>query len=236
MVPGSEGICLLCGHCVAVCPEGALSHEKIPFEFTSHKLVIDEAQAVQFLRSRRSVRLFQNKTVEREKIQRLIEVARYAPTAGNSQKVEWLILTDRSRISEIATIAEKWARESVKNNPSVVATRPYLPKVVSTWDSGRDSIIRSAPVLIVASAPMDAAFGLVDLTIALSYMDLFAPTMGLGTCWAGLLQGALLSLPSLKEKVGIPAKHPYHYPMVLGYPSVKHHRLPERKLPKITFV
>jgi nitroreductase/NAD-dependent dihydropyrimidine dehydrogenase PreA subunit len=238
MVPGGEHICLFCGHCVTVCPEGALSHEGIPFELTSpiaEKLVIDEAQAVQFLRSRRSIRFFQDKPVEREKVRRLIEVARYAPTAGNSQTVEWLVHTDRSKISEIAALAEGWAREVVRNDPSVVAIRPYLPRVVATWDSGRDSVLRSAPVLIVASAPKEAAFGFVDLTLALSYLDLLAPTMGLGTCWVGLLQGALLSSPSVKEVVGIPKEHPHHYPMMLGYPAVKHHRLPERKPPRITF-
>jgi ferredoxin len=127
MVPGGENACLLCGHCVTVCPEGALSHEGIPIELTSpiaENLVIDEAQAVQFLRSRRSVRLFQDKPVERERVRRLIEVARYAPTAGNSQTVEWLVHTDRSKISEIAALAEGWAREVVRNDPSVVATRP----------------------------------------------------------------------------------------------------------------
>jgi nitroreductase len=174
--------------------------------------------------------------VEREKVKRLIEVARYAPTAGNSQTVEWLVHTNRSKIDEIAALAEGWAREVVRNDPSLVATRPYLPRVVATWDSGRDSILRRAPVLIVASAPKAAAFGLVDLTLALSYLDLLAPTMGLGTCWAGLLQGALLSSSSLREAVGIPKEHPHHYPMMLGYPATKHHRLPERKPPRITFV
>jgi nitroreductase len=42
-------------------------------------------------------------------------------------------------------------------------------------------------VLVVASAPKEATNGMVDVTLALSYLDLLAPTMGLGTCWAGLL-------------------------------------------------
>jgi nitroreductase/ferredoxin len=238
MVPGAEHSCLLCGHCVTVCPEGALSLEGIsPASSPSidEGLVIDEARAVQFLRSRRSIRLFKDKPVEREKIKRLIGVARYAPTAGNSQTVEWLVHADRSKIDKIAGLAEEWAREAVKSDPSVVATRPYLPRIVASWDSGHMSILRSAPVLIVASAPKEAAFGLVDLTISLSYLDLLAPTIGLGTCWAGLLQGALLSSPSLKEVVGIPKGNPHHYPMVLGYPAVRHHRLPERKPARITF-
>jgi len=32
MVPGGEGICNYCGHCVAICPNGALSHANVPIE------------------------------------------------------------------------------------------------------------------------------------------------------------------------------------------------------------
>ena len=76
---------------------------------------------------------------------------------------------------------------------------------------------------------------LVDLTLALSYLDLFAPALDLGTCWAGLLQGAMLNSPAVKVAVGIPESYPHHYPMMVGYPEFKFHRLPERKAPKIVF-
>lgn len=239
IIPGCENACILCGHCVTVCPEGALSIAGMPIEVTTpiiEHLTINEAQAVQFLRSRRSVRVFQNKPVDGEEVRHLIEAARFAPTAGNSQTAEWLVHSDRSRINQIAALAVEWVRELVRNDPSVAVTRPYLPRVVARWDSGQDSVLRNTPVLIVASAPKEAAFGLVDLTLALSYLDLLAPTVGLGTCWAGLLEGALLSSPSLRDLVGIPKEHPHHYPMMLGYPATKHHRLPDRKPPKITFV
>jgi ferredoxin len=118
-----------CGHCVAVCPFGALNHKRIPLEQSPpmlEALKLGEEQAAQFLRSRRSVRHFLDKPVEKIKIQRLIEVARYAPTGGNSQMVEWLVLDDKSRIREIAGLTVDWLLEIVKN-PQVVAASPYLP-------------------------------------------------------------------------------------------------------------
>ena len=121
-------------------------------------------------------------------------------------------------------------------DPRAAAAQPYLPRVVASWDEGRDSVLRDAPVLVLASAPKEAFNGLVDLTLALSYLDLLAPTLGLGTCWAGLLQGALLANPELKAAVGMPVEHLHHYPIMLGYPDVKYYRLPERKAPKITFL
>ncbi len=141
-------------------------------------LKINRGQAVQFLRSRRSVRLYKDKPVEKEKTQEFI---------------------------------------------------------VTAWDKGMDRVLRDAPVLVVAHAPKEALNGMVDLTLALSYFELAAPPYGLGTCWAGLLQGALLSRPEIKELLGLPEKHPHHYPMMLGYAKPKYYRLPERKPPKIVW-
>jgi nitroreductase len=189
---------------------------------------------VQFLRSRRSIRRYKNIPVEKDKILRLIEVARYAPTGANRQPVEWLVLSDKSHLRNIAGLAINWMRKILKD-PQVAEASPYLLPVVAAWEAGNDPVLRDAPVLIVASAPKEAMNGLVDLTLALSYLELLAPTMGLGTCWAGLLQGALLASSSVKAAVGIPADHPHHYALMLGYPDVKYYRLPERQKPRITF-
>jgi len=237
IIPGGDGACLECGHCVAVCPHGALSHERVPIERSpeiKEKLCISEEQAIQFLRSRRSIRHFRDKPVEREKIRRLVEAARYAPTGGNTQMVEWRVLSDKSHLREIAGLTIDWLRQIVKD-PQLIAARPYLTKAVDAWDAGNDSVLRGAPIVVIAMTPKEAVNGLVDLTLALSYLDLLAPAMGLGTCWAGLLQGALLSSPSLKEKTGIPESYPHHYPIMLGYAELDYYRLPERKQPKITF-
>ncbi len=231
------GVCLACGHCVAVCPQNALDHQLVPVAESPairEDLVINEQQAVQFLRSRRSIRKFQNKPIEREKIQKLIEVARYAPTAGNSQLLEWRVITDKSQIQKIAAQTIEWIRQVIKD-PKTAATAPYFPMIVAAWDMGFDSVLRNAPAVVVASAPKEAMNGTVDLTLALSYFELIAPVLGLGTCWAGLLQGAMLNSPVVKAAVGIPEDHPHHYPMMLGYADVKYRRLPQRKAPKIVF-
>lgn len=239
MVPGGEIVCTRCGHCVTVCPYSALDHERMHRELTTpihHDLAIDETMAEQFLRSRRSVRLFDEKPVEKEKVYRLIEVARYAPTAGNRQAVEWLVHIDRVRIREMAASTIAWMSEALKNNPAMIKASPYLPKVISEWESGRDSILWNTPALVIATAPKQCTYGLIDVTIALSHLELMAPTLGLGTCWAGLFQSALLASPDLKKLAGIPDDHPHHYAMMLGYPVIRHYRLPSRKAPKITFL
>jgi len=236
LVPGGEQMCLVCGHCVAVCPHGALSHDQVKAEdcpVIDEDLVINESQAVQFLRSRRSIRFFKDESPDRATLQRLIEIARYAPTASNAQLLKWIVLTDRAMIKEIAGMTVDWMRNILEKTPQAAA--PYMPVIVGAWDMGFDAVLREAPVLVVASAPEEGSNGMVDVTLALSYFELAAPKVGLGTCWAGLLEGAILSSVDVREAIGIPQRHPYYYSLMVGYPKSKYYRLPERKVPKINW-
>ncbi len=237
IVPGGDQMCLRCGHCVAACPHGALSHAEVPLAECPpirKEASITHEQAVQFLRSRRSIRRFKDNLIEKEKFQKLIEIARYAPTGSNLQLLEWIVINDREQIHDIAEKAVGWMRLVLEKDPQP-ANAPYLPMLVAAWDMGMDTVLRGAPGLIIASAPKEVNNGMVDLTLALSYLELAAPGLGLGTCWAGLLQGALLSHKPLKQVVGIPENHPHHNPMMNGNPKVRYYRLPERKKPKITW-
>ena len=132
LVQGGDTICLRCGHCVAVCPHGALSHAQVPVEqcpSIDRQLVIDRKQAVQFLRSRRSIRFYQDKPVEKDKIEAHIHIARYAPSASNAQPVEWRVFTEKDRIRELSELTIQWMREVVeaetRKNPA-----SYLPLII----------------------------------------------------------------------------------------------------------
>ena len=236
IAPGLETLCLRCGHCVAVCPSGALSHVDIPVEncpkIKKH-LVVDEEQVVQFLRSRRSVRVFKDKPVDRQTIEKLIRIASHAPTGSNLQPVQWVVFQGRDQLYHFSSVAVDWFRYAIRNKAANIS--PYMGELIKAWDGGRDIILRSAPAVVLAMAPKEARNGLVDTTIALTYLDLMAPKLGLGTCWAGLLQSAMLNWPPMKEAMGIPDDYPFHYPMMVGFNASRYHRLPERKRPEISW-
>jgi len=236
IVPGGEDLCNNCGHCVAICPHDALDHARVPRESSPlirKDLAIHEDQAVQFLRSRRSIRFFEDRPVEREKLQRLIEIARYAPTGGNLQLVEWTVWTDPDAIRRIAERTVAWMRGVLAETPHAVP--PYFPLIVGAWDMGYNSVTWSAPALVLASAPEQAVSGMVDVTLALAYLELAAPKLGLGTCWAGLVNGAVKSSPAVAEAAGLPEGHAHHYAMMAGYPKRRYRRVPERNAPRITW-
>ena len=183
--PESESMCLSCGHCVAVCPHGALDHAEVPLaacKAIDRALVISTGQAEQFLRSRRSVRRFKDQPVEQATLRRLIEIARYAPTARNSQLVEWLVIDDSQRLHDIAGQVIDWMRSLLKDPKSLVM--PFYPLLVNAWEAGIDSVLHSAPCLVAAMAPGPAPNRIVDLTLALSYSG-----VGRAPIWTGDLLG-----------------------------------------------
>lgn len=232
-----EDFCLKCGHCVAICPHGALNNSKVPQDTCpeiSKELVVGVDQAIQFLRSRRSIRHYSKRPVEISTIESLIKVARYAPTAGNSQLVNWTVFTDRAELKAIAEQTVECLRDIVATQPKE-AYPAYFSLLISGWEMGVDTVLRGAPSLIVASAPQENPSGLVDVSIALSYLELFAVPMGLGTCWAGLVRRALATWKPIQEIIGLPAGHVHYYSMMLGYPKFKYYRLPERKEPVINW-
>jgi nitroreductase/NAD-dependent dihydropyrimidine dehydrogenase PreA subunit len=237
MIPGGSDLCIECGHCVAVCPHGALNHLTVPLEDCPaivKENIVNKEQAIQFLRSRRSVRTFKQKAVETQQIEELIRVARYAPTGSNAQDVQWTVMTDQEKIKKVSKLTVAWMRQTLENAKENSGPS-YLPGIIAAWDKGVDVVLRDAPVLIIASTPGASNNGMVDLSIALSYLELAAYPCGLGTCWAGLAQQALAFFQPLKDHIGLPESHTNAYPMMLGYPKFRFHRLPERKAPHITW-
>ena len=235
VLQADEANCMACGHCVAVCPHGALSVKGVSIEDCPEiekELALSRDQAVQFLRSRRSIRWFKDKAMDRGTLTQLINTARYAPTASNAQNLHWTIIEGRDNLEPLSRETIKWMERAIEDQPDSPAAN-YFRRVVAGWTAGHDGILRTAQTLIVPTAPKENANGLVDLSIALAYLELAALPLGVGTCWAGLLRAAMLATPELVESMGLPEGHSWFYPMMIGYPKFKYHRLPERKAPVI---
>ncbi len=236
-VSKAEEFCIRCGHCVAACPSGSLTHREWPIERfppLQPDLNLSPGHCEHFLRSRRSIRNYKDKPVSREDIARLIEMARYAPSAHNSQCAEWLVVDDREEVRKLSGHVVDWMKWTIRNVPEV-ARNLYLDATVKRWERGSDVILRGAPVLVVAHAEKDNRMASSTCTIALTYLELAAPSLGLGGCWAGYFHAAAASFPPLQEALALPDGHLTYGGMMLGYPRFKYHRLPPRKPPRVTW-
>lgn len=231
LVAGMEDLCIQCGHCVAVCPHGALSLDGIKTEEcppVRAELAPGSEQVEHFFRSRRSIRAYKDKAVEREKIARLIEMAHYAPTGTNSQQVQWLVINSREKLHALGEMIIDLVRILIKEGHPLAKTH-RLDRSVAAWEAGRDPVLRGAPALVIAHAPQSYALAQVDCSIALTYLDLAAPTAGLGTCWAGYFMFAAAQYPPLRQALALPEGNVCFGALMMGYPQYKYHRLPPRK-------
>ena len=103
-------------------------------------------------------------------------------------------------------------------------------------EQGKDSILRDAPCLIVAHAAANFARGRENSLFALAYAELYAPALGLGSCWAGLMEAAIFAGAPMLQLLGLPADRQFTGAIMLGYPTVQFHRLPDRKPLEIMFM
>jgi len=234
---GAESFCINCGHCVAVCPQGALTHRSMsPDQCPSMQpeWLLSPAQAEHVLRSRRSTRVFTKQNADRDLLTRLIELAKYAPTGHNSQTVNWHIVYEADDVRKLAGLVVDWMRHTILETPQT-AKGMNMDRVVAAWEKGSDRICRSAPHMILAHSAMDDRFAFNSCPIALSYLELAAPSFGLGSCWAGYFTAAARSWPPLQVALGLPDKHIVFGGVLVGYPQYLYKRLPLRNKPLITW-
>lgn len=233
--PAMEAMCLRCGHCVAACPSGSLTHRDMPvagFPPIQSELIITAAQTEQFLRARRSIRVYQDRAVSRDLITRLIEIARYAPTGHNNQGVEWMVVDNKVELLRLEKIAVDWIKVMIKQSPQMAAAMNFEGMLVKQ-EKDYNGFLRGAPALIVTHSTKNNPMALIDCTIAMTYLELAATTLGLGACWAGLVYAMTNNFPPAQEALALPAGHASYGCMMLGYPKYKYARLTSRKTPNI---
>jgi nitroreductase/NAD-dependent dihydropyrimidine dehydrogenase PreA subunit len=230
----AEKRCISCGHCVAACPKGALSHRAMRPEECKplrKELNVTREQAGQLLSSRRSIRVYEAKEVERPTIEALINIARYAPTGMNSQPVNWMIISGGD-VHRLSGMVIDWMRFVIEKQPEK-ADAMRLDRIVTRWEQGDDFVCRNAPHVIVAHAPAEMISASTSCTLSLAYLELAAATFGLGACWAGYFYAAAVYWPPMQQALALPEGEQVHGAMMLGYPKYRYHRIPVRRAPRI---
>jgi len=233
-----EDFCLRCGHCVAVCPTGAMRLDWFGLaecKPIKQELGVTPEQAEQFLCGRRSIRAFKEKRVPRAILEKLIEIACSAPSAKNQQPWHWAVVEDPARVRRLAGMVADWMRMVIQGNPEA-AEESGFKRVMAAWDNGHERICRGAPHIIVAHADKNWPFSTEDCTLAISLLDLYATSLGLGACWGGYFYKAVNAYPPLFQALGLPSDHLAFGAIMVGYPKFRYQRIPPRNPPRVTWI
>ena len=141
------------------------------------------------IEKRRSVRKYQGQAIEDDKLRRVLDAGRQAPSANNLQDWKFVVVQDQATRAKLAQAAEQpWLAEV----PAIIAA-------VGTNDR--------AMLCDVPAAPVDCA-------IALDHMTLAAAAEGLGTCWIGHFHQ-----DDCKEILDVPAEAKIIEMLTIGYPA-----------------
>ncbi|MBD3321962.1 MAG: nitroreductase [Chitinivibrionales bacterium] len=157
------------------------------------------------VKSRFSVRGYENKPVEDEKIGAVLEAGRLAPSACNIQPWHFVVIKNESTKHRMKRVYD---REWFLSAPVIIAV---CIETASAW------------------CRMDRkSYGFVDAAIAMDHMVLAATEAGLGTCWIGAFDPQ-----AAKEVLGLPEGMEPVVFTPLGYPAKEHKIRPRKELEEI---
>lgn len=281
---GLEQACLACWNCVAVCTKNCISidgaynvkdgryrtilqkHMKYPEPLgrqkdKSYQDFRDELTEVEkVIYERRSNRLFKDKEVSDELINRILEAGRFAPSAGNGQPYKFVVVKDKSLIKELEKssmrllkflkflyLDKKGKRRLWKNlfmtcwSIMKINSSDQRPMAAFTKaENLGDSIYWDAPVVIfilkdvrgISNPDLDAG-------VCLQNMMLAAHSLKLGSCAISLPMEPLrypIFGTKMRKKLGIAYPFSAVTSISIGYPKGKIDKVVKRDMPIVEWL
>ncbi len=155
------------------------------------------------IETRRSIRSYKDKEIEEDKLKRVLEAGRLAPSANNRQEWKFVVVRDKDTRQKLAVAAR---------NQHFVGEAPC---VIAACATETEHVMRCGQL----SYPIDVA-------IAIDHMTLKAVEEGLGTCWIGAFDEG-----EVKKILGIPERIRVVELLPIGYPEYVPSQTP-RKMPE----
>lgn len=156
------------------------------------------------IKKRYSCRSYAAKPIEADKLDRILEAARLAPSAKNLQDWRFVVVTDEKKRKKLAAAA---------NEQMFIATAPAIIVGCSNIEHTMRCGQKIAPI---------------DLGIAMEHIALAATAEGLASCWIGSFYPE-----KVRKVLDIPEKAEIIELMPIGYPADKETRRPRENIKKI---
>ena len=217
--------CNLCGQCIARYPQDAILYEGMGETYSYEG--IDKPENIasyetiyKFLRANRSIRRYRTKKVPNDILKKVFDAMLHAPTAENARTENYTILSDTEQIKKLNDAVI----EELMKKPEVKVKYGLLFKLLGkTFNS---PIFFDAPYVVFVESPLENKSEFINIGNIITYGRLAAQALGLGTCWNGWTQIAMMNNPDVKKIANIKGKTVGVF--ILGYPAVKFYCSPPR--------
>jgi nitroreductase len=167
------------------------------------------------IQNRRSIRIYDEKQIEDELLDLIIESGRYAPSGGNSQSTRFLVIQKKSVLNKLEELVEReLAKIEVDEN-----TYKSLKSFVLRARKGGLHFSYNAPTLIVVLNKKDYGNAMADSAVAIENMMIAATSLGLGSCWINQLKWLNNNelICDYMSELGIPKDEVIYGAISLGY-------------------
>ena len=165
--------------------------------------------------TRRSTRSYKSDSVEKDKLQKIIEAGRFAPSGGNNQTNHFIIVQDKKVLQKLAELAQdEFAKMEVNEN-----TYSSLKTSIQLSKKGNYIFHYNAPVLIIVANQKDYGNNIADCAVAVENMMIAANDLDLGSCWINQLHW-LTDEPKILnylKNLGLKDNERVYASMVIGY-------------------
>jgi nitroreductase len=141
---------------------------------------------MEIIKKRRSVRAYLDKPLPKKIVKEILEAARYAPSARNAQELEYKVITNKALMDRLS----KGIQEGMK----IIGYRPGGAPITTKY-----SAFHHAPLLIIITGPKDNIWAIADAAIAVDNIMLYTTSIGLGSCFIGLVRLLTQSEAMMKE-------------------------------------
>ena len=184
-------------------------------------------EALEAILTRRSTRNYRPDPVEEEKLEKILDAARQAPSGGNNQTSHFLVIRNREVIGKLIEMTETaFAKMEIAED-----TYASLKHAIAASKKGGYVFCYNAPVLIVVANRKDYGNNMADCACALENMMVAANALDLGSCWINQLKW-LNEEPGIVEYLrgfGMKEDERVYGAIIVGYPATET-GLPNRNL------
>lgn len=249
--------CIDCGQCVAVCPTGAIRLQSMPNEDFERlqRPSLDFDQFHQFLRTRRSVRIFKEKRVAREDIDKILLAAATAPMGMPPHTTEVVVIDEVDELSFLLETLVNHYDGLIKSFSNPIGRmlirlgtgpetygelRDHVVEVATYANEdyrrdGTDRYTYSAPALMIFHASRWGASYKENGHLVCHHAMLAALSLGLGSTIIGMIPPVVERSKELRERYGIPKDNRVLTSLILGHPKYRYRQGIRRDLAGVQF-
>ncbi len=182
------------------------------------------------IKSRRSVRAYDEKPVPKELVNAIIDAGNEAPSAMNSQPWRFVVIEDAAAKKKLLAAAVPKAKAMTEKVKDVDPERYEMIK--KRYAELPDPVYYSAPVVVFVIG--NGAYAAHSCPLACENMMLAAHSLGLASCWVGF--GAMVTDdPEVRQLLDLKEGDAIFGPILLGYPKGQPQR-PPKKDPKVKWI